>query len=388
MGGKVLLGAVGGLALLPLAFITLAGGAGVASAQAPSGGCAVRVSGPVTGSATVAAKQKGATLTAPRMAVARTIVGVAKGMGVTERGAAIALGTAMQESTLDPEATDGYGTGVFQQQGELYANVTKKDPAAAAGAFYRQLLARVPNYANADPAHGGITFADAAQQVQRSGAGASYYAQWEQWASALAQQLYDGTPGQGGGARVSCAVGGGSGPIRVLAHGLTVQLPAQAGVTGEVTFPTQRAATAAIAALSYLGTPYAWGGGGPNGPGRGIRDGGAADAHGDDTKTGFDCSGLTQYAYTQAGISLPRTAAEQQRIGGARRWEDARPGDLVFWGSPAHHVAVYLGRVGGTAYMVEAPQSGDVVRVSKVRTGERDFTSTVVEPYTAVAAPE
>ncbi|MGH3820509.1 MAG: hypothetical protein ACRDRE_22715, partial [Pseudonocardiaceae bacterium] len=117
MGGKALLGAVGGLALLPLAFITLAGGAGVASAQAPSGGCAVRVSGPATGPAAAAGKQKGATLTAARMAVARTIVGVAKGMGVTERGAAIALGTAMQESGLDPEATDGYGTGVFQQQG-------------------------------------------------------------------------------------------------------------------------------------------------------------------------------------------------------------------------------------------------------------------------------
>jgi cell wall-associated NlpC family hydrolase len=380
MGGKMVLGALGGLALLPVALITIAGGGQLAAADAPSGGCAVEVSGPASGPGTTGGRQKGATLTAARMAVARTIIGVGKGMGVTPRGTAIALGTAMQESTLDPDATDGYGTGVFQQEGELYATINKKDPATAARAFYARLLARVPNYDNPDPAHGGITFAEAAQHVQRSGAGPSYYARWERWATELAHQLYEGTPAHGGtaGAGVSCGAGGGSGPLRVIAHGRTIQLPPQAGVTGEVSFPTQRSATAAIAALSYLGTPYAWGGGGPNGPSRGQRDGGVADAHGDANTVGFDCSGLTQYAYAQAGISLPRTAADQQRIGQSRPWDHAHPGDLLFWGSPAHHVALYLGRVGDTAYMVEAPQSGDVVRVSIVRTGG-DFTHTVVQ---------
>jgi cell wall-associated NlpC family hydrolase len=93
---------------------------------------------------------------------------------------------------------------------------------------------------------------------------------------------------------------------------------------------------------------------------------------------------LVQYAGAQAGIALPRTAAEQQRIGASRSWDQARPGDLVFWGSPAHHVALYLGRVGDTAYMVKAPSSGDVVKISKVRTEEGDFTHTVVAPYTVV----
>jgi peptidoglycan DL-endopeptidase RipA len=383
---KVVMGAAGGLLLFPLALVTIAGGGLLASAEAPTGGCAVQASVPATGSGTIGGRQRSATLTVEQMAVARTIIGVGKGMRVTQRGTAIALGTAMQESTLNPEATDGYGIGIFQQEGQLYANVDKKDPAAAGQAFYRLLLARVPNYDNADPIHGGIAFADAAQQVQRSGAGPSYYAVWERWATELAQQLYEGTPaGPGGSAGVvRCVLGGGSGPIRLVAHGLRVQLPPEAGVAGELIFPNQRAATAAIAALSYLGTPYAWGGGGPNGPSVGRRDGRVADAHGDASKVGFDCSGLMQYAWAQAGIALPRTAAEQQRIGASRSWDQARPGDLVFWGSPAHHVALYLGRVGEVAYMVEAPSSGDVVKVSRVRTGEGDFTYTVVAPYTVV----
>jgi hypothetical protein len=53
---------------------------------------------------------------------------------------------------------------------------------------------------------------------------------------------------------------------------------------------------------------------------------------------------------------------------------------LLFYGSPAHHVALYLGKLGGTDYMVEAPQSGDVVKVSFVRQ-IIDFQNTVVRPY-------
>jgi cell wall-associated NlpC family hydrolase len=54
------------------------------------------------------------------------------------------------------------------------------------------------------------------------------------------------------------------------------------------------------------------------------------------------------------------------------------PGDLLFWGgSEIHHVALYLGRIGGRDYMVEAPQSGDQVKVSVVRTGG-DFNNIAV----------
>lgn len=75
------------------------------------------------------------------------------------------------------------------------------------------------------------------------------------------------------------------------------------------TSPPGRAATAVNAAKSMLGTSYSWGGGNANGPSAGTccspkgRSGASI--------TGFDCSGLTLYAYAKAGISLPRTAAQQ-----------------------------------------------------------------------------
>ena len=77
--------------MLPVALITITGGGQLAAADAPSGGCAVEVSGPATSPGTAGGRQKGATLTAARMAVARTIIGVGKGMGVTPQGTAIAL---------------------------------------------------------------------------------------------------------------------------------------------------------------------------------------------------------------------------------------------------------------------------------------------------------
>jgi len=152
-----------------------------------------------------------------------------------------------------------------------------------------------------------------------------------------------------------------------------VTLPPQAGVAGTLTFPDQASATAAAAALSYLGASYSWGGGGPGGPSVGIRDGGVADSFGDYAKVGFDCSGLTEYAYAQAGIQtggVTGASWEGGQAGPHYAWNDARPGDLIFYGSPSHHVALYLGKVGDRQLMVEAPQSGDVVKVSTVRTGE------------------
>lgn len=73
-------------------------------------------------------------------------------------------------------------------------------------------------------------------------------------------------------------------------------------------------------AQRYLGIMYRWGG---------------------STPSGFDCSGYTQYVYGKAGISIPRTSGAQQQA--AYRVSSPRPGDLVFWGSPAYHVAIYAG---------------------------------------------
>jgi cell wall-associated NlpC family hydrolase len=116
--------------------------------------------------------------------------------------------------------------------------------------------------------------------------------------------------------------------------------------------------------MSQLGVTYAWGGGDLNGPTLGIRDGGVADAHGDYAKVGFDCSGLMMYAFNAVGIQLQHYSGYQYTAGKQVPVEQAQRGDMLFWGiGGSGHVALYL----GDGKMLEAPQSGDVVKVSDVR---------------------
>lgn len=75
--------------------------------------------------------------------------------------------------------------------------------------------------------------------------------------------------------------------------------------------------------------------------------------------TKWDCSGLTMRAYQAAGVSLPHYSAAQSRYGKKVSYSSARPGDLLFYGSPISHVAIYLG--GGK--MVHAPRPGSRVKV-------------------------
>jgi cell wall-associated NlpC family hydrolase len=137
--------------------------------------------------------------------------------------------------------------------------------------------------------------------------------------------------------------------------------PAAGNTTPAGSGDTSAARTAIDAAMGYLGLPYAWGGGGTRGPGPGQAP--------DLGVIGFDCSGLTQYAYARAGISIPRNSRAQYAALPKVSSDDLRPGDLVFWATnPAHpgtiyHVAIYL----GDDQMVEAPESGDVVKVSPMR---------------------
>jgi hypothetical protein len=115
------------------------------------------------------------------------------------------------------------------------------------------------------------------------------------------------------------------------------------------------AATVIAAARRWLGTPYSWGGGGPAGPSKGIDRGAGT--------IGFDCSGLTQYAMAAAGYTIGGTTREQIDDGTAVAGvAQAQPGDLIFWGSPVHHVAIYLG--GGK--VIHAPKTGDVVKISNL----------------------
>lgn len=103
-------------------------------------------------------------------------------------------------------------------------------------------------------------------------------------------------------------------------------------------------------ALKYLGVVYHWAG---EGPGRCPTG---------EHRICFDCSGLTQYVYKLHGISLPHNAAMQFNRGVKIPLSQARPGDLVFFGMPPHHVGMYL----GNDMFVHAPRTGDVVKVSKL----------------------
>jgi cell wall-associated NlpC family hydrolase len=119
----------------------------------------------------------------------------------------------------------------------------------------------------------------------------------------------------------------------MFGSGVTVQLPDGSTATA----PNAVAASAVRHALTQLGVPYDWGGTTPG--------------------VGLDCSGLTQWAYHEAGLDLPRLAQEQD-IGSAVDRASLRPGDLAVWDG---HVAMVV----GNGLMIEA---GDPVKLSAVRT--------------------
>ena len=94
-------------------------------------------------------------------------------------------------------------------------------------------------------------------------------------------------------------------------------------------------------ARSRLGSSYVWAAAGPN---------------------TFDCSGLTMWCYAKIGISLPHSSQEQINSGQRVSRADLQPGDLVFFGSPIHHVGMYI----GNGNMIHSPHSGDVVKIASV----------------------
>jgi cell wall-associated NlpC family hydrolase len=107
-------------------------------------------------------------------------------------------------------------------------------------------------------------------------------------------------------------------------------------------------------ALTQLGVPYSWGGGTASGPSYGI-------AHGAGIK-GFDCSGLTMYAYAQVGIKLPHYTGAQWNAGVHVSRDQLQAGDLVFFYADRHHMGMFI----GAGKMVHAPQTGDNVKISSI----------------------
>jgi len=164
-------------------------------------------------------------------------------------------------------------------------------------------------------------------------------------AAAAARSSSAGSSGSSSSAGSSRSSGGGSPAVSV---------PRWTGGGGWSAAKGQRAADLAT---QWLGLPYSWGGGNASGP-----------TWGTDGPVGFDCSGLALWAWAQVGVYLPHYSGYQYRSGRHISRANLMPGDLVFWAydpsdpGTIHHVAIYIG--GGR--IVQAPQTGDVVKISSM----------------------
>jgi cell wall-associated NlpC family hydrolase len=329
------------------------GGAGVPATDMVCGawnGSSMLVSGPLG---------VGVELSQAQMTNAVIITHVGQQMGLPDNALQIALGTALEESTLwdypnpsvpgsetDPNVqwgayspsnppSTGSSVGLFQQQVGIWDHNTATvaeamDPQWAAQTFYAALEG-VPGWQSAStPAQMGVV----AQTVQASAHPRRY--QW--WMPGAATLL-----------------------------GAVLQVSCQGTVSA-----TGRAAVVVAAAEKWVGnTPYVWGGGGPSGP-----SGSAVGPAGYAGKPGFDCSGLVEYALAQVGIMVPHYSVNQfdivQAAGGfTTNIAQLQPGDLVFFiGAPSEngtptrpgHVGIYI----GNGEMVNAPYTGTLVSISPV----------------------
>ena len=134
--------------------------------------------------------------------------------------------------------------------------------------------------------------------------------------------------------------------IRIFSLAITVLALAGCSSNATVAEPAKRLTVgeqAAAVALDQVGVPYRYGGSTPN---------------------GFDCSGLVQYSYTQAGVKVPRTTRQLWSAVDTVGRSDLRPGDLLFFNieGKMSHVGMYL----GNQRFVHAPQSGRTVSVASL----------------------
>ncbi|MCW0213542.1 MAG: C40 family peptidase [Pseudonocardia sp.] len=307
---------------LGIGFVVFAPQSGTGTPEGPTS-CDAGI-GPLS-----SARQAGATfetLSDEQKQNAATIIAVGKEMNLPSRAWLIALATAMQESTLrNIDYGDRDSLGLFQQRPSQGwgspAQVT--DPRYSARKFY-DALAGSGNW-EAKP----VT--KAAQDVQRS-AFPDAYAKWE----GLAAQLV----------------------------GTIAAVPDPSGCgSGSASLPAGVARSAIDFALGEVGKPYVWGATGPN---------------------TYDCSGLMLRAFQAAGINLPRVSRDQFKAGGHLPVRDAQPGDLMFYAtdpsdpSTIHHVFLYM----GDGKMVEAPYSGQNVRIQPVPWDYRELVPLATRPGT------
>ncbi|MGC4903952.1 C40 family peptidase [Micromonospora echinospora] len=266
---------------------------------------------------------------------AAAIVAVGAELNVPRYGWEIAVATAMQESTLRNLGhlgadNDHDSLGLFQQRPSQGWGTREQilNPRYASRKFYERLL-DVDGWQT-------MSLTRAAQAVQRS-AFPDAYARWQSEAEHLVAAISDGLG-------IVCTSDGGDGMPPMDDEGLPEGfiLPADPQLRAVVAF-----------ALAQRGKPYVWGAEGPD---------------------SYDCSGLMMAAWARGGVRIPRVTADQVHTGVAVPSLAAmRPGDLVFipgsdgTTSRPGHVGMYIGTGGdGQQYLVQAPRTGDVVKVTAV----------------------
>jgi cell wall-associated NlpC family hydrolase len=349
---------------LLLAVPILAIGAGTASASCSTGGTqavdtsavAAQVKAILDGGGKGTVSVPGLEDPAEQIPNAKTIQATGVAMNIPARGQVVALATALQESGLQNLTYgDRDSLGLFQQrpsQGWGTANEIL-DPVHASTMFY-EALEKVSGWQS-------LSVTQAAQAVQKSGFPEAY-AKWEPLATAL-QQAIEPLLSKAGGTSPSTSPSGSdstasappsvAGSCTADGDGTDFGTIPPGAVPDGYRIPADappKVQTAIRWALGQLGTPYQWGGS-------------CTDSHGSDPMGRCDCSSLMQQSYKAAGVALSRTTYTQVKEGKPVSVDALQPGDLVFTEGTAE-VPEHVGMVIGQGLIVNAPHTGDVVRLA------------------------
>ncbi|AXE80818.1 C40 family peptidase [Streptomyces atratus] len=361
---------------LLLAVPILAIGAGTASASCSTGGAqavdtsavASQVKAILDGGDKGTVSVPGLDDPAEQVPNAKTIQATGVAMNIPARGQVVALATALQESGLrNLTYGDRDSLGLFQQrpsQGWGTANEIL-DPVHSSTKFYEGLQ-KVSGWQS-------LSVTQAAQAVQRSGFPEAY-AKWEPLATAL-QKAIEPLLSKTGGASPSPSPSGPAGtgtPPSSTAGGCTTggdgidfgtippgAVPAGYKIPADAPPKVQ---TAIRWALGQLNTPYQWGGS-------------CIGSHGPDPMGRCDCSSLMQQSYKAAGVTLTRTTYTQVKEGKAVSANALQPGDLVFTEGTAEvpeHVGMFIGQ----GLIINAPHTGDVVRIATLASWKSQILAT------------
>ncbi|MFF4361000.1 C40 family peptidase [Streptomyces sp. NPDC001604] len=296
---------------------------------------------------------------------AETIQATGIAMKVPARGQIVALATALQESGLrNLDYGDRDSLGLFQQRpSQGWGTAAEvRDPVHASMKFFEGLL-KVSGWQS-------MTIAQAAQAVQKSGF-PDAYAKWEPLATALQKAIakslgQDGSSGNDSDtdgeaeqttspAATACGTGGDGSSFGPIPDGSVpegYEIPSSA---------PKSVRTAIRWGLGQLGTPYQWGGT-------------CSAPHGQDPMGRCDCSSLMQASYKAGGVSISRTTYAQVKEGEAVSVDALKPGDLLFTRGTAaapEHVGMFIGQ----GLILQAPHTGDVVKISTLTDWRADIVA-------------